>query len=508
MSETTHPARGEAGPSAAAGAIRLPPHWRRWTLASVAVLVASVIVLREPLADRLWPEARAHALADRAAQALAHGRLTAADGSGARELYEAALAIDPDDGDARAGLGLVAQVALAQARTATAVDDYAHAHQALALARALSIPRAQADVVDAELRLREARRTGIENLLAQAATARRSHRLDGAPDAALPLYARILAFQPDRIEALEGREDALADLLQQARLDLQRGRIAEAARLVASARGYDAGHADLPDTQAALSKAIDDLRAAAERDLRQQQLDRAVGRFEQLLEIDAEDAGARNGMERVATVWARRAQRLGADFRFVDAGAALARARRIAPESSAVRDAEQAIAHARQSRNRLTIPGTAAGRARRVRTLIAEAAMAQARGDLLTPPGDSAFDKLRAARAIAPDDPGVRRAGAQLLPAARECFETALRGNDLGGARACLDARVALEGEGSAVAAARRRLAQRWLSVGEERLRAGALQPAQRALDSARAVDPATPGIDDFAARLATATGR
>ncbi|MFL6593233.1 MAG: hypothetical protein ACJ8GK_11090, partial [Luteimonas sp.] len=60
----------------------------------------------------------------------------------------------------------------------------------------------------------------------------------------------------------------------------------------------------------------------------------------------------------------------------------------------------------------------------------------------------------------------------------------------------------------SAVAAARRRLAQRWLSVGEERLRAGALQPAQRALDSARAVDAATPGIDDFAARLATATGR
>ena len=171
-------------------------------------------------------------------------------------------------------------------------------------------------------------------------------------------------------------------------------------------------------------------------------------------------------------------------------------------------DAEQAIAHARQSRSRLAVPGTAAGRARRVRTLIAEAEMAQARGDLLTPPGDSAFDKLRAARAIAPDDPAVRRASAQLLPAARECFEAGLRANDLGAARACLDARVALEGEGSTVAAARRRLAQRWLSVGEERLRAGALQPAQRALDNARAIDGAAPGIDDFASRLATATGR
>ena len=141
-----------------------------------------------------------------------------------------------------------------------------------------------------------------------------------------------------------------------------------------------------------------------------------------------------------------------------------------------------------------------------MRALLAEASAAQARGDLLTPPGDSAFDKFGAARAVDPGSPAVRRAGEQLVPAARECFERALRANDLGHARACLDARVALEGEGALVAQARRRLAQRWLSVGEERLRAGALQPAQHALDSARAIDAGTPGIGDFAARLATAS--
>jgi hypothetical protein len=42
--------------------------------------------------------------------------------------------------------------------------------------------------------------------------------------------------------------------------------------------------------------------------------------------------------------------------------------------------------------------------------------------------------------------------------------------------------------------------------VGEERLRAGALVPAQEALASARAVDAATPGLEDFAQRLATAS--
>src|SRR5207342_3373447 len=97
-------------------------------------------------------------------------------------------------------------------------------------------------------------------------------------------------------------------------------------------------------------------------------------------------------------------------------------------------------------------------RAQRVRTLLADAASAEARGDLLAPPGDSAFDKLRAAQALAPSDPAVRRAAARLLRAAQECFERELRGNSLGRARACLDAWVVLDGDGAGPA--RRRLAQ------------------------------------------------
>jgi hypothetical protein len=147
-----------------------------------------------------------------------------------------------------------------------------------------------------------------------------------------------------------------------------------------------------------------------------------------------------------------------------------------------------------------------AQRARRVRALLADAAAAEARGDLLTPPGDSAFDKLRAARALAPADPDVRRAGLRLLPVADACFERELRNNSLAKARACLDVRIALEGEGATVARARRRLAQRWVAIGNERLGAGELRRAQSALASARAVDPAVPGLDALASRLATAS--
>jgi hypothetical protein len=178
----------------------------------------------------------------------------------------------------------------------------------------------------------------------------------------------------------------------------------------------------------------------------------------------------------------------------------------LAPHASSVAAAAQHIARARQAQARLASPLSSRERQRRVRRLLTEADAAQVRGDLLTPPGDSAFDKLRAARAIAPADPAVRRASARLLPAAQNCFEDALRGNNLGRARSCLDAWIAIEGSGNALSRARRRLAQRWLAVGDERLGAGDVQGATAALASARAVDPATPGIDAFSQRLQTAS--
>jgi len=81
-----------------------------------------------------------------------------------------------------------------------------------------------------------------------------------------------------------------------------------------------------------------------------------------------------------------------------------------------------------------------------------------------------------------------------------------LRGNNLGRARGCLDAWSALAGSGNALSRARRRLAQRWLAVGDERLGAGDVQGATAALAWAREVDPATPGIEAFSQRLQTAS--
>lgn len=476
-----------------------------WPLlvAAIVVLLGLLVWFRQPLADRLWPQTRAQALREQAAQALAQGRLTASDGSGARELYEAALAMDPDRSEAREGLMQVAQVALEQARSAIAGERFDDAHKSLRLARSLSVPRAQGDAVAQLLRQREAAKAGIAQLLVRAAAARGQGRLDGDGDAALPLYQRVLALQPERIEALEGREDALADLLQQARQALDAGDLAQAASKIAAARRYDPGHGDLPDAQSALAHAFELARQHADTQRRRGRLHQAAREYQALLAIRGGDADSRKGLQEVGADWAHRAQRLAADFQFADATDALRQARALSPQAAAT--AAQHVERSRQLQARLGSTLPAAERQRRVRKLLAEASAAQARGELLLPPGDSAFDKLRAARAIAPDDPQVKRAGDRLLPAARTCFEQSLRGNDLGKAGACLDAWQLMDNDPSAVAKARRRLAERWLAYGDERLGAGELQRAKAALDAARARDPAVPGLAAFTARVQAA---
>lgn len=480
-------------------------HWRA-IAAGVALLLVALLVLRQPLAELMWPQNPAQEALAEADAALQRGHLSAADGSGARELYEAALAMDPDRPEAGQGLVNVAGAALEQARRETAAGRYPQAHAALELARELSAPREQTQAVAAALREREAAGAGLDGLWRQARRAQDAGRLHGADDAALPLYRQILRLDPDHLEALRGRDDAIGELLQQARASLRSGELAAAAAAITAARGFDPGHVDLPDTEARLTEERDATIARAEEDLEAGRLERAGERFQALLEMDGDDAQAREGLVQTAQAHARRATRLVADFRFADAEAELAQARALAPDDSQVRAVDERTEAARARHARLEPTQSPADRQRRVEELLEAAAAAEHRGDLLSPPGDSAYDKLRAARAIAPDDPQVREASVRLLEAATGCFERELRANSLGRARACLDARIALADDTRGLADARRRLAQRWLAIGDERLGAGELQGARTALQSAREADPSVPGLAEFAERLRTAS--
>lgn len=477
----------------------------RWILAVLLLVVVLLLVLRQPLANWLWPQTRAERLHERAARALVQGKLTATDGTGARELYSAALALDPDRADARAGLDRVGQAALAQARTAISRRQFAQAHEALRLAEELTVPRAQVDALREQLRRNEAASVGIDELLKGAAAARAAGKLEGS-DGALPLYQRVLELEPDNTQALEGREDTLSDLWQQARSRLDAGDLAGASVVVRRVQQADAGHVELPDALAALARAAENKRRQADRELRRGQLARALENYGAALLVNPEDTEALNGVQAVATAHARRSERHAADYRFNEAESELRQARSIAGTSAAqnpaIAQAQEHLARARQSQRRSSTAAPTASQRARVAQLLADATQAQARGDLLTPPGDSAFDKLRAARAIAPHDPRVHAASARLVPAAAQCFSDALRANRLGRAGGCLDARRALEGETATVRENRRELARRWLALGDQRLGAGELQGARAALDAARALDPAAEGLAAFAERL------
>lgn len=480
----------------------------RWWLGGAALLALALGLLRAPIAERLWPETRAQVLREQAAAALAAGRLTAGDGSGARELYEAALAIDPDRSDAHAGLGEVAEAALGQARTALAQERFADAHAHLRLARELSVPKAPADAVAEALRKREAAKAGLDGMVERAATARAAGRFeeDGDGDAALPLYARVLELQPDHAEALRGREDAIADVLAAAREALRTGDLGGAAKGIATARRYDAGHVDLPDASARLTEETDAVHRRADAHLRRGRLSQAAADYRALQALAGRDEAAREGLSAVAAAYAQRAGRLAADFEFAAAEAEIAQAGELDPASPAVTEARRHLERARQARARLAPRMPSPARERRVRELLAAAAAAEARGDLVTPPGESAYDRIASARALAPDSAQVLRAAARLLPSAQTCFERELRGNSLGRARACLDARASLGDDAGALAQSRRRLALRWLAIGDERLGAGELQAAGAALAAARRTDPAVPGIEDFDGRLRAAS--
>lgn len=478
----------------------LPRAWRRGAVAfgvALVLVVPAAIALRDPLGRWLWPDPRYDALRQRADLALQAGHLTGRDG--ARALYEAALALQPDQLDAREGLARVARAALVQAEAHLRAGEPAQALATLQLARDLQAPAARIDALQRQAQALQARATGLEALLARAQAAQAFGRLDDGPDAALPLYQQVLQARPRDQRALEGREDALSDLLRPATAALARGDLALAADRVRRAERFDPGHAALPALHAGLARAVEQRDArvrrllAGRRPAAAAQACDAWRTEEAVLQPHACAAPLGEALLAAATVAAPRHPRDAARLLAMAADAGIAPTRLQAVHRRLRVDGGDAA----------TVRDDASPRRQaRVVAALAQAERARLRGDWLTPPGDSVWDHLRAAVALAPRDPRVLRAMAALQAAAQRCHADALRDNNLGRAGECLQAWRQLAPADDGLAAAQRRLAQRWLAVGSEWLEAGRTVDARRALAQARATDPGVPGLDAFADRL------
>lgn len=478
-----------------------------WGVLALCLMAAAALLWwHQPISNAIWPDTRIQQLRIDAARALQAGELSRVDGRGARELYEAALALDPDRDGARDGLVQVGEAALTRARAQIAVGRPEDARVSLQLARELAMPRASTDELAAHLDRIQSSDGGVEGLLVRAGAARAVGRLDGDDDAALPLYQQVLSLQPNRVEALEGREDTLSDLLQQAREAMDDGDLDVAIGLVERGREVDPGHIDLPQAVALFAERIEQRLQNADDDLRRGRLERALEGYQQVLDVQPDNTIAARGPLRVANAYAALSRRHTADFRIREAQLELRAAQAIAPEAPAVLEAGAHLAQTRLLQAGMQSDLPPAQQQARVRELLDAAGAAEARGDLLLPPGDSAYDKFRIARAISPDDPAVTAMMDRLRPVARECFDTSLRRNRLATAGACLDAYAVLEGEERVVHTARRQLAQRWIAVGDERLGAGDVPIAQRALETARSLDSSAEGLEAFAQRVARAS--
>jgi tetratricopeptide (TPR) repeat protein len=474
----------------------------RWPwLLAVVITVASGFALhhwRNAIGVRLVPAPERTQLMQQAAAALRANRLTSPDGRGARELYQAVLARDPDDFAAREGLVRVGTAALAQARAAVSANRRDDARRELDLARDLAAPVADTQRVENALRSGEDSDVQLLKLLDRAATAESAGHVDDGNASALAIYQQALAAAPDNAVVLARRQALLARMLAGIDALFARDDTAGAQALIDRVATVDPGDLEVvQQQQGARSRSLD----AADKDLRAGRVDLAIAGYRKVLVQAPIDLRAHTGLRSAAAVLVRVANHAAANFDFSTAEAALAQAHALSPESPGVRAAEQHLALARVARASIPSAPSAANKAT-VDDLLAAADHAIVRNELVDPPGDSAFDKLRAASAIAPTDPRVFEATKRFAATAIACYQREMTGNHLVHAEACFDALIAVQPSYTQLPSMRQSLAARWLAVADERLGAGELDNAQRAISSAQRLVPGDPAIPALQARL------
>ena len=520
------------------------PRRRVW-LVSVLVLVLVGVVggvwIEQNHLRSLLPRTELNDMLSRAQQALAAGRLDGSDGNSARELFQAAMALEPDNDAARNGLHQVGMAEISQADAALQAGQLDVAAQKAAVARDLLGGGSDVDRLDRMIAAKHGSQVQVPTLVDQAQQAYAAGQYGGEHGAGA-LYRQVLAADPGNAVARHGLDqvgDALAAQAQKA-LDAKDGTAADAD--IEQLAALQPNNAALPGLRAARAQAQQQDNAALDTALQQGDEalragridgpgdDTALAHYKAALALAPDNPQAEAGLGKVAqalTVQANAAMDAGDA---AQAGSLLDHAAALAPKSAdlaAARARLQGMAQAKPSPKPGTRPAAAPGAAapaadntnaddadtaprpaltpqqsEQVASLLQQAQAATQRGDIMLPPGKSAYDLYRNALAI-DGDSAVAQHGLQALPGVvQQLFNRALAAGDLVRAGQMLDNLADLAPGDATQGIMRQRLANAWLDQADRQLASGNRAGAMQALDQARRLAPYQPRVLDLAARL------
>jgi hypothetical protein len=480
---------------------------RRWIFAAIAVVVIAVLALWffQNRLRGLLPSTELNTLIARGDKALAEGNLIGNHNDSARELFQAARTLDPDNEAARTGLNKVGERLIEQARAALTRNDFSTAQSDLEQANEVLGGGQEVEDLKAALHAAQTRNTASAGLLAKADAALAAGKLVGAGGAA-EAYQRVLDADMTNGLAINGLKKVAEAVAQQARDAIAANHADQANQLIAELAQLSPNHPAIPELRGAMAKlhagaeqALEDTLTRAEAQQRAGRItgaDGALALFQSALTSDPANARAKNGMARLAQTLIAQANAALDDDNATQAAALLQQAAQAAPDSPALRKANARLGDARErldaaKRKAQITPADMA----RIQTILGEADKAMAAGNLILPPGDCAFDKYRAALAIDADNAAAMQGLAKIPARAKELFEQAIRSGTPNKARAYIDAVAESDPGDASVQAMRGRLADVFLDQTQSFIAQKRRADAGRALDAARELNPNNPRL-------------
>ncbi len=499
---------------------------RGWLVPLLLLLVIAVfgaLWLNQNRLRSMLPRTDFNTVLTQAQQALQDGRLDGQDGTSARELFQAAAALEPDNDRAREGLRQVGQAELAQADAALQAGHLDQAAQQAAIARELLGGGSDIDRLDRAISSAHASQVQTVDLVDQAQQALAAGKLDGV-DGAGALYQRVLRTDPGNAVATHGLDQVGNALAVQARKAFDAKDTDAANASIEQLAALQPNNGALPALRALQAQTRKQDNSALEATLKQGQDalragriggtgdDTALAYFQAALKLDPDNAQAKAGLGKVAqamTVQANAAIDAGDTAqatRLLDQAAILApKSADLAAARARLASAASQPATARAADDSEAPPAPAAlspQQSAAVARLVQRAQVATKNGDIMMPPGDSAYDLYRSALAIDGNNDAALH-GLQALPGqVEQQFNQALAAGKLKQADDMLANLAELAPGDAAQSALSDRLASAWLDQAEQQLARGDRVDAGQSLDHARKLAPNHPRVLDLTARL------